>query len=396
MERSAVHRVCYHDLDFDRIPVVFRSSRNTPYVREIRVGMPRIPPTVLHSVFYLYENERDARAGENPGGTGFVVSEWPGFYYAVTNWHNAADHDHPVYPVIRLNTKDGGTDVLDLGPEDWEFIPGGDDIAIYPLNIDLSTHQVSAIPTDLFVRESESGYPDIGVGEDTFMVGLFVDHGGITTNLPSVRFGNISMLPDPSALLEQKTGYRGQSYVVDMHSRTGFSGSPVFAYRTFGADLTVDGQHTIEGLTIISNGRPGRAREHGYAISQAQATFRSENIFRFLGIHWGQFPEIWPIKPGKDAFLIRDDHVEGHSGMTCVIPAWKIKAFLDRPKFKGPREEKLKELMQKTDPRRPKPESAKPAGDAEGAPPASDANPNHQEDFKRLLDVAARTRTQED
>ncbi len=28
--------------------------------------------------------------------------------------------------------------------------------------------------------------------------------------------------------------------------------------------------------------------------------------------------------------------------------------------------------------------------------PASDANPTHQEDFKRLLGAAARTRTQED
>ena len=74
MRGPAVHEVCYHDLDFDRIPVVFHSSRNTPYMREIRVGMPRIPPDVLNSVFYLYENVEDAKAGKNPGVRDF--SSW--------------------------------------------------------------------------------------------------------------------------------------------------------------------------------------------------------------------------------------------------------------------------------------------------------------------------------
>ena len=263
-------------------------------------------------------------------------------------------------PVIRLNTKDGGTDVLDLGPEDWEFIPSGDDIAVYPLIMDLSAHQASAIPVHLFIEERELRLkpPKIGVGEDAFMVGLFLDHCGTTTNIPSVRFGNVSMLPDPRALIEQENGYLGESYVVDMHSRTGFSGSPVFAYRTFGADLTLDGRHRIKGLTVISNGRPGLSQyRDSTRIEEAKATFRSENIFRFLGIHWGQFPEIWPIKPGKDAE--RDDYVEGYSGMTCVIPAWKIAAFLDQPKFRLPREEKLNELSQKTNTRRPRSEPAK-------------------------------------
>lgn len=389
-----IQGVCFHDLEFDRLPVVFRSSQGTPYVRDIRVGMPRIPPIVLNSVFYLYENEADARAGENPGGTGFFINHCPNeFVYAVTNWHVAVANGNSV---VRFNTEGGGVEILDLGPEDWEFIPRGDDLAVYPLRLDPSKLKVSAIPITLLLHEDKCGYPHIGVGEDAFMIGLFLDHAGTTTNIPSARFGNISMLPNPRALIEQPNEYKGESFVVDMHSRTGFSGSPVFAYRTFGSDLTINREHTINRLTILQEGHynlPERT-----PIYEATATFESDNIFALIGIHWGQFPEKWPIKPGPEEFLLRDDHVEGVSGMTCVIPAWKIKAFLDHPKFKGPRDVRAQEIREKMNTRRPKPESSKKTGApvAEAAPPATDENPTHREDFTRLVNAAARTRVQED
>ncbi len=52
-----------------------------------------------------------------------------------------------------------------------------------------------------------------------------------------------------------------ESYCVDMHSRSGFSGSPVFVYRTPGGDFSEKG--------VINLSR----------------------FMMFLGIHWGQFPE---------------------------------------------------------------------------------------------------------
>src|SRR5258707_1186988 len=122
--------ICLHDLDFGQVPLTRRSTRGLPYQQWVRVGMPRIPENVIHS-----------------------------------------------------------------------------------------------ISTNLFVRTGANPYC---VGDDTFMIGLFLDHAGVTTNVPSARFGNISMLPNPRATIRQSTGYDGVSYVVDMHSRTGFSGSPVF------------------------------------------------------------------------------------------------------------------------------------------------------------------------
>ena len=34
--------------------------------------MPKIPPQVLNAVFYLYRTADDAKAGRDPGGTGFI------------------------------------------------------------------------------------------------------------------------------------------------------------------------------------------------------------------------------------------------------------------------------------------------------------------------------------
>ena len=108
--------------------------------------MPKIVPTVLNAVFYLYESRADAEAGRSPGGTRFIVG-WnkgpslggPYHIYAVTNWHVAVkddDPDDPPCPVMRMNTKSNKTEILELRPNDWHFVPGGLDIAVTPLEID--------------------------------------------------------------------------------------------------------------------------------------------------------------------------------------------------------------------------------------------------------------------
>jgi hypothetical protein len=339
--------ICLHDLDFEQVPLTRRSTRGLPYQQWMRVGMPRIPENIIRSVFYLYASKEDALAGVNPGGTGFIVdtgikldSASRSFtlphYYGVTNWHVACDGDD-CFPVIRLNTVDGGIDVLEFNPDQWEFLPGKCDVAVIPLHsLDDRTHAVQSISTNLFVRTDANPYY---IGDDTFMIGLFLDHAGVTTNVPSARFGNISMLPNPRATIRQYTGYDGVSYVVDMHSRTGFSGSPVFAYRTFGSDLTELFGHRFDHLEIddwdSEHSRGGR--------------LQVRTLFNFLGIHWGQFPEEWEINSSKKpltrkaarkkGLLVDESYIEGMSGMTCVIPAWEILEVLNMPKLKKQRDD---------------------------------------------------------
>jgi hypothetical protein len=335
--------ICLQDLDFREVPLTRRSMRGVPYQQWIRVGMPRIPESVVKSVFYLYASKEDALAGRNPGGTGFIVDTGgPAMddktgvlrlphLYGVTNWHVACSAG---YSVIRLNTVDGGIDVLDFGPDQWDFLPGKYDVAVIPLDNALDKiHSVYSISARMFVSRERSPYY---IGDDTFMLGLFLDHAGVTTNVPSARFGNISMLPNPNATIKQSTGYKGVSYVVDMHSRTGFSGSPVFAYRTFGSDLNDLHGHRFDHLKIDS--WASDLRRGG--------TLQVSTLFHFLGIHWGQFPEEWEISTKKirtkkevqkRGLLPNDASIEGMSGMTCVIPAWEISEVLNMPKLKDQR-----------------------------------------------------------
>ncbi|MGB8898456.1 MAG: serine protease [Methylocella sp.] len=389
------HQVSFYDLEFERVPVEFKSMCGVPQIRLARVGMPHIPQNVINSVFYLYASREDAESGRDPGGTGFIVSyesaDGANQFYAVTNWHVVCDGQE-AYPVIRLNKNGGGIDIIDLDCSEWEFLPGKYDVAVRPINIDINIHDASVISSNLFAAP----YRDkIGIGEDVFMIGLYVDHGGVTTNVPSARFGNISMLPNEQATIEQPTGYNGISYVADMHSRTGFSGSPVFVYRTFGSDLTLRDE-SFDSLEVVFDhleiepnrfGRPDSSVSG--RISGSRGRIKPRHMFKFLGIHWGQFPEEWELKDGKKlkesrkGLIVDGAYVKGLSGMTCVIPSWQIMEVLDMPKLKGPRDAvfaAVKEERAGARLSRPVAESAK----------RSDENPNHREDFTALLNAAVR------
>jgi hypothetical protein len=192
--------------------------------------VPRIPDDTLDSVIYLYPSVADAESGEKVGGTGFLVGipsevhEGVTYQYAVTNSHVIREGNSPV---IRLNTQDGATDVLELSRDDWVHHQYGDDLAVCPLEFSLDTHKFSLLARDWFLTKEEMDEYDIGPGDDVFMAGRFVQHEGRQRNTPVVRFGNLSMMP-----YEPVTNMRGikqESFIVEMRSLSGFSGSPVFA-----------------------------------------------------------------------------------------------------------------------------------------------------------------------
>src|SRR5690349_16217809 len=123
--RDAAAHIGFRDLEFARRPIRCYSSRGTAFTRWEPLGMPRLPPKTLDCVCYLYNSEHDAHAGREFGGTGFLVAmpseRWPDrieYRYVVTNWHVACQKGSSV---IRINTLDGGTDILPYGPEMWEF-----------------------------------------------------------------------------------------------------------------------------------------------------------------------------------------------------------------------------------------------------------------------------------
>jgi hypothetical protein len=293
--------------------------------------MPRLPPRTLNNVGYLYHSRADAESGADFGGSAFIVSidaEVSGraFMYAVTNWHVAVRDGASV---LRMNTQSGEPDIFEFGPEDWQFDPRYD-IAVAPIVLKSGWHQFSTAPApEAFVMPADVERVRLGPGEDVFMIGRFIDHDGGPINRPAVRFGNISVMPSP---IEQPNGQMADAYCVDLNSRTGYSGSPVFVYRTPGFDLeeghepdSPDGKLTGKELLLLAG----------------------TNYLCLLGIFFAHFPEEWEIREGKAAptetaagvpLISTGKYVRGLSGMGCVLPAWNIMEVLNLPKLRNIRD----------------------------------------------------------
>lgn len=268
---------------------------------------------ILDNVGFLYRTREQAAQGVKAGGTGFFVSvpsqkapDTFHHHYIVTNVHVAKGEPR----TLRVSTQDGRGDLIDI--PNWVSISGGPDVAVAPVSLDARRHRVQTLRSDSWLlTRDECDRLEIDVGDDVFMVGRFVDHDGGQTNQPSARFGHISMA---KASVVQVTGYSGPSFVIDMHSRSGYSGSPVFVYRTGGSIFA-------KPNTVMGGG----------------------HLMKLLGIHWGQFPELWELSgvraPSKsedeaEAELITEgQYVRGLSGMTCVVPAWDIFDTLNHPEL---------------------------------------------------------------
>ncbi len=293
------------------------SARGYPY-RVWKKPVPRISDDILDSVVYLYPSVTDAEAGEKAGGTGFLVGVPSGvhegvtYQYAVTNSHVIREGNSPV---IRLNTQDGATDVLKLSKDDWVDHQYGDDLAVCPLEFSLDTHKFSLLTTDeWFLTKEEMEKYDIGPGDDVFMVGRFIQHEGRQRNTPVVRFGNISMMPwEP---VTNMRGIKQESFLVEMRSLSGFSGSPVFVH--------------IPPLAL----RPGKE------------SLEVTSYFWLLGVDWGNFSIDEEVREGrgskdpvKEGWVVRSS-----SGQALVVPTWRLQELLNREELAMARERKDGEI----------------------------------------------------
>lgn len=312
-----MREVSIRDLIFARVPVTCYTPAGVPYIRWMNAGMPKISQAIFKSAFFLFKNKDAALTGLTPGGTGFIVSvpseehpDGPPYYYAVSCLHVVHSS-----PCVRLNKKEAGTDLLDFIFDEWahDYETYGD-VAAIMINADALIHDASAIPLEMFLSPERMVKHEIGVGEDVFMVGLFVDIDrelNREKNNPMARFGHISMMPSPSAKFRSSRNFRTRRefFLLDVHSRRGFSGSPAFVYRA--ADNDVSKSHT--------------AWLSGY------------NLLNLVGIHCAQFSEYWPFRdgsePGESQIILGkktegESRVVGLSGITMVAPAWDIANLL--------------------------------------------------------------------
>jgi hypothetical protein len=275
-----------------------------------RQRVPRIDDNILHCVFYLYPSVQDAKMGEKYGGTGFFVglnsrvhSDLT-YVYAVTNSHVLREGGAPV---IRLNTQDDKMDIIPLTNANWVHHPDGDDVAICEL-APASMHRWKFIPSQLLLTKDIIAKFNIGIGDETFMVGRFVNHEGKQRNLPSVRFGNIAMMPLEPVLHQR--GHLQESFVVESRSLPGYSGSPVFVF-----------------LPPFSD-------------RQNQMGIRSSSMGPWLlGIDWGHNRSYEKVREKNGNELSEGWVVRSNSGMMNVIPTWIINDLLNIREFVEHREE---------------------------------------------------------
>ena len=99
------------------------------------------------------------------------------------------------------------------------YLESGDDICAADIDtktIEWGKDDVAFIPEYVFLTQAEMNRYEVGIGENAFMVGLFVSHHGGKKNIRSARFGNISMLADDAAPIETESGFTRPCHIVDM------------------------------------------------------------------------------------------------------------------------------------------------------------------------------------
>jgi len=378
-------QVDFRDLEFAMERVRCHSLIGQPVHRWIRFGMPRLNPRLSDCVFYLYGINPKTGKVEGPRGTGSIVGRPSdndaNHLYGITNWHVAVDGGASI---IRLNTNDGETRLLKYEPTDWQFIPGGDDIAAIDITDDVfKTDQVMFIGEKQFIARETLQSFELGIGEDVFMIGLYADHHGGKRNIPCGRFGNLAMVANERAPVEQPNKLMHPSHLADMRSRTGFSGSPVFVYRIPEADFSrplypLDSDVTYSKYSMFLEPSSG---------PQGVTTIK-DHFLGLLGIHCGQKWEETKVSksPSPPCERRGDPIQEGDElyipgAMNIVIPAWRVSELLNLDIFEMARQKRepaFRKLMLK----RPQAEAV--------ALSEPDKNSSHREDFTALLDAAVR------
>jgi len=306
--------------------------------------MPQIPQRYLDCSIYLYDSKEAAEDGENFGGSGCLVRVesnplydptsfkdgryrkvamfFPPHIYAVTNRHVVESG----CTVIRMNTIDDEIDVLELDQHDWIPHPAGDDLAVAPIDLPEDKHSYIPIDTGGFVHRDS--FLSIGAGDDTFMVGRFINHAGKQRNTPSLRFGSIAMMPFDKVKLQ--SGYMQEAFLVETRSISGYSGSPVFVYRP------------IQQTTTIPPSPYSPYSDETYSKSITDLVGHPA----LLGIDCGHVLNYDEVLDATGKAHQYGWKVASNTGMAIVIPAWRLEDLLDTEELIMQRKQKDKKYQE--------------------------------------------------
>jgi hypothetical protein len=292
-------------------------------------------------------------------GTGFLASLAIGdtlLNYLVTCRHVAEKLDAGFH--IRANTRDGAADTEEVHNIDWAYPADRSvDLAVAPLTFSAPKWDVTYLILHRFIPDpyTDPYLGGLSCGDPISIVGLFRLRQGHRRNMPIVHSGNLASLADKQEKIRIKdsfgNGFDAEAYLVEAQTLEGLSGSPVFIHRW---------------VRLPYAGPEG----------EALASIGSVNL---LGVYQGA----WDAEPGK--VLAEDRGLSGNMrvpvGMGVVVPSEKLlELILMHPKLKKHRDEVIDREY----------DSDAASSDFASAPPSSDENPKHREDFTRLVGAAAR------
>ncbi len=283
--------------------------------------MPRIPDVHLRSVAFIYDSEQAANEGHQAGATGFVanypsgVGNWR-IRYIVTNKHVVDHKGH----WVRLDHQ-SGTHTVHIPPDEWVDAPGDDDFALAVLRLPESV-ALFALPLDSQADDKASF--NIGPGDEVYMVGRLIGHGGRVTNNPIARFGGISMMPNALELVRDGRAHDVEAYLIEMRSHAGVSGSPVFV---------IVPANSFRGVIQSEPTDPAYDSEKTY--------------FRLIGIDTGHLDHSVLVgRPDRSGKFRQVGGLTSHypSDVAIVAPVERIIELLDRDDLASQRAEFGREL----------------------------------------------------
>jgi hypothetical protein len=231
-------------------------------------------------------------------------------------------------PVARLATRPGETRILDLPQSAWHFHPDGDDVAICAFGLADDHRQIAFVPESFLLSQEAQDYQHFAPGDEVFFVGRFMGHDGKQRNTPTARFGNLAM-SDPEPIWHEGSGLSQESFLVELRSLPGYSGSPVFAYYA--------APHIRLDKPWDEGGEPIRGFEY-------QAI---ENVW-LLGVDWCHLYSEERVRQPDGVKVPEGYFVKQNSGMAGVVPAWKLLDLLHDEEVAQMRKREVEERKEST------------------------------------------------
>ncbi len=253
-------------------------------------------------------------------GTGFLATATTGgklFQHIVTARHVIEDHPQEQY-CIRINTQGGEVEHTYADGAAWLFHPDERvDLAICPCDVPPGAYDITHVHVEreLLTQDIIEEH-QIGPGEEIFTTGMFNRILGETLNRPIVRTGTIAAMP--AEPIETRPGHSLPSYLVEVRSIAGLSGSPVFVH--------------MAPLRVLPGGKVAETKgKTHYFLGVMQGTF-----------HTSDATDI--VSPDPD-FTPGDMN----AGIGVVTPGAHVLELLDIPELKNERERIVAELAKKSE-----------------------------------------------